>query len=276
MLPEKNFELPFIPERPSKPRKSGVTMMMDKGLSLRETENFIEASGHLTDVIKFGFGTSYVTQNFEQKIKLYQEAGIRPYLGGTLFEAFFARGMVKEYLQMLDKYKLDLVEISDGSIIIDHDEKCELIQSMSKDRTVLSEVGSKDSGIIVSPAKWIKWMSNELQAGSWKVIAEGRESGNVGVFRPNGTTHTLLINRIIAKINPDDILWEAPKKTQQVWFIKLFEQNVNLGNIAPNEMIPLECLRLGLRGDTFFNFLPEDYATRLKQVNDDDDVVEED
>tara|TARA_B110000285_G_scaffold202173_1_gene237335 strand:+ start:250 stop:1080 length:831 start_codon:yes stop_codon:yes gene_type:complete len=276
MLPEKNFELPFIPERPSKPRKSGVTMMMDKGLSLRETENFIEASGHLTDVIKFGFGTSYVTQNFEQKIKLYQEAGIRPYLGGTLFEAFFARGMVKEYLQMLDKYKLDLVEISDGSIIIDHDEKCELIQSMSKDRTVLSEVGSKDSGIIVSPAKWIKWMSNELQAGSWKVIAEGRESGNVGVFRPNGSAHTLLINRIIAKINPDDILWEAPKKTQQVWFIKLFGQNVNLGNIAPNEMIPLECLRLGLRGDTFFNFLPEDYAARLKQVNDGDELVEED
>ena len=270
-----NFELPFIPQRPEKPRKSGVTMMMDKGLSLRETENFIDASGHLTDVVKFGFGTSYVTQNFEEKIKLYKAAGIRPYLGGTLFEAFFARGMVKEYLQMLDKYQLDLVEISDGSIIIDHNEKCELIQMMSKERTVLSEVGSKDSGIIVSPAKWIKWMSNELEAGSWKVIAEGRESGNVGVFRPNGSAHTLLINRIIAKIKPDDILWEAPKKTQQVWFIKLFGQNVNLGNIAPNEMIPLECLRLGLRGDTFFDFLPEDYAVRLKQVND-DEVVEED
>lgn len=271
-----NFDLTHIPERTTKPRESGVTMMMDKGLSIRQVENFIEASGHLTDVVKFGFGTSYVTTNFEEKIKLYQSAGIRPYLGGTLFEAFYARGMVKEYLQMLDKYNLDLAEVSDGSIIIDHDEKCELIHSMAKDRTVLSEVGSKDSGIIVSPAKWIKWMQTELEAGSWKVIAEGRESGNVGVFRPNGNAHTLLINRITAKIKPDDILWEAPKKTQQVWFIKLFGHNVNLGNIAHNEMIPLECLRLGLRGDTFFDFLPADYAERLKQVNDEDEIIEED
>lgn len=271
-----NFELSYIPERTVKPRKSGVTMMMDKGLSVREVENFIEASGHLTDIVKFGFGTSFVSQNLEQKIELYQNAGIRPYFGGTLFEAFYARGMVKEYLNVLDKYKLDLAEISDGSIIIDHDEKCELIQSFSKDRTIMSEVGSKDSGIIVSPAKWIKMMSSELEAGSWKVIAEGRESGNVGVFRPNGSAHTLLINRIIAKVNPEDILWEAPKKTQQVWFIKLFGHNVNLGNIAPNEMIPLECLRLGLRGDTFFDFLPKDYAERLKQVNDENDEDDED
>lgn len=271
-----NFDLNYIPNREEKPRKTGVTMMMDKGLSLRETENFIDASGHLTDVVKFGFGTSYVTKNFKEKIKLYQDNGIQPYLGGTLFEAFYARGMVKEYLQMLDKYNLDLVEISDGSIIIPHDEKCELIHSFAKDRTVMSEVGSKDSGIIVSPAKWVKWMSTELEAGSWKVIAEGRESGNVGVFRPNGTAHTLLINRIIAKIDPNDILWEAPKKTQQVWFIKLFGANVNLGNIAHNEMIPLETLRLGLRGDTFFDFLPEDYAERLKHVNDEDEIIEED
>jgi len=271
-----NFELNHIPNREEKPRKTGVTMMMDKGLSLKETENFIDASGHLTDVVKFGFGTSYVTKNFKEKIKLYQDNGIQPYLGGTLFEAFYARGMVKEYLQMLDKFNLNLVEISDGSIIIPHDEKCELIHSFSKDRTVMSEVGSKDSGIIVSPAKWVKWMQTELEAGSWKVIAEGRESGNVGVFRPNGSAHTLLINRIIAKVDPNDILWEAPKKTQQVWFIKLFGANVNLGNIAPNEMIPLETLRLGLRGDTFFDFLPADYAERLKQVNDEDIVIEED
>ncbi len=266
-----NFELSYVPDRTVKPRTSGVTMMMDKGLSLRETENFIEASGHLTDIIKFGFGTSYVTKNLTEKIKLYQDAGIKPYFGGTLFEVFYARGQFEDYLRVLDKFNLDLAEISDGSIIINHDEKCELIQRMSKDRTVLSEVGSKDSGILISPARWIKMMSTELEAGSWKVIAEGRESGNVGVFRPNGTAHTMLINRIIAKVNPNDILWEAPQKNQQVWFIKLFGANVNLGNIAPNEMIPLECLRLGLRGDTFFDFLPEDYAERLKQVNSDDE-----
>jgi phosphosulfolactate synthase len=272
-----NFDLTFIPERTEKPRKHGVTMMMDKGLSLREVENFIEASGHLTDVVKFGFGTSYLTKDLEAKVRLYQEAGIRPYFGGTLFEVFYARGMYEDYLRVLDKYKIDLAEVSDGSIIIDHDEKCELIRKMSKDRTVLSEVGSKDSGILISPGKWIKMMSTELEAGSWKVIAEGRESGNVGVFRPNGTAHTMLINRITAKVDPEDILWEAPQKHQQVWFIKLFGANVNLGNIAPNEMIPLECLRLGLRGDTFFENMPKDIEERLRQVNTDDeeDMMEE-
>lgn len=270
-----NFKLPYIPERSAKPREKGVTMMMDKGLSLNEVENFIQASGHLTDIVKFGFGTAYVSTDLKEKLKLYREAGIRPYFGGTLFEAFYARGKFNDYLKVLDQYDLDLAEISDGSIIIPHDEKCELIRKIAKDRTVMSEVGSKDSGIIISPAKWIKMMKTELEAGSWKVIAEGREAGNVGVFRPNGTAHTFLINRIIANVAPEKILWEAPQKNQQVWFIKLFGAEVNLGNIGPNEMIPLECLRLGLRGDTFFDFLPEDYAARLKQVND-DDAVEDD
>lgn len=270
-----NFELPFVPERTEKPRNYGLTMMMDKGLSLTEAANFIEASGNLTDMVKFGFGTAYVTNQLEEKIKLYRSAGIRPYFGGTLFEAFYARNKWDDFLRVLDKYDLDLAEISDGSIIIDHNEKCELIAKLSKERTVLSEVGSKDSGILISPGRWIKMMSTELEAGSWKVIAEGREAGNVGVFRPNGTAHTMLINRIIAKVNPEDILWEAPMKNQQVWFIKLFGANVNLGNIAPNEMIPLECLRLGLRGDTFFEFMPKDIEERLRQVNSDDEEEEQ-
>lgn len=269
-----NFELPFIPERSEKPRNKGITMMMDKGLSLIETEAFIQANAHLTDLVKFGFGTAYVTNNLEKKLQLYREANIRPYFGGTLFEVFYSRGKFDDFLRLLDKYKLDLLEISDGSIIINHDEKCELIHRLSKERTVLSEVGSKDSGILIAPARWIKMMSKELSAGSWKVIAEGREAGNVGVFRPNGTAHTFLINKIIAKVKSENILWEAPQKNQQVWFIKLFGAEVNLGNIAPNDMIPLECLRLGLRGDTFFDFLPKDYAERLKQVNDEDEIAE--
>lgn len=271
-----NFELTYIPERSVKPRQKGLTMMMDKGLSLRQVEDFIDSSGHLCDIAKFGFGTSFVTNNLQAKVDLYKSAGIRPYFGGTLFEAFHARGMTDDYLRMIDKYGLDLCEVSDGSIIIDHDEKCEIIRRFAKDRTVMSEVGSKDSGIIVSPAKWVRMMSTELEAGSWKVIAEGRESGTVGVFRPNGTAHTLLINRIIAKVAPEDILWEAPIKKQQAWFVKLFGQDVNLGNIAPHEVVPLETLRLGLRGDTFFDFMPADYADRLKQVNDEDEVEDED
>ncbi len=265
-----NFDLPFIPERTAQPRQHGLTMMMDKGLSLREAEHFVEGNAHLTDIVKFGFGTAYVTKNLEEKLQLYKEAGMRTYFGGTLFEAFYARGKFDDYLRLLDKYNMDLAEISDGSIIINHDEKLELIHRLSKTRTVMSEVGSKDSGILISPGRWIKMMSTELQAGSWKVIAEGREAGNVGVFRPNGTAHTMLINKIIAKVNPEDILWEAPQKNQQVWFVKLFGANVNLGNIGPNEVIPLECLRLGLRGDTFFEFLPSDYAERLKQVDSDE------
>ncbi|GAA0875265.1 phosphosulfolactate synthase [Wandonia haliotis] len=270
-----NFELPFIPSRSSRPRKKGVTMMMDKGLGLKETELFIEGNAPYTDIVKFGFGTAMVTPNLEEKLKLYKQAGIRPYFGGTLFEVFYARGMHEDFFRLLDKYDLDLAEISDGSIIIPHEEKCELIAKMSKDRTILSEVGSKDSGILISPGKWIKSMKMELEAGSWKVIAEGREAGNVGVFRANGTAHTLLINRIIKAVNPDDILWEAPQKNQQVWFIKLFGADVNLGNIAPNEVIPLECLRLGLRGDTFFESLPKDVEERLRQRNDEDAVEEE-
>jgi phosphosulfolactate synthase len=261
-----NFELPFIPERSQKPREEGVTMMMDKGLSIREVENFIDSSGELTDIVKFGFGTACVVNNLEKKIELYREAGIRPYFGGTLFELFYARNKVDDFEKLIDKYGLDLCEVSDGSIVIPHDEKCELITRFAKNRTVMSEVGSKEEGILISPNKWIKMMSTELEAGSWKVIAEGRESGTVGIFRPNGTAHTILINKIIAKVKPNDILWEAPKKNQQVWFIRLFGANVNLGNIAPNEMIPLECLRLGLRGDTFFEFLPDDVKEKLKQT----------
>ena len=270
-----NFKLPYIPERTVQPRDHGVTMMMDKGLGLKEAELFVEGNAHLTDIVKFGFGTAYVTKNLEEKIALYKSAGMRCYFGGTLFEAFHARGKFEDYMRLLDKYDMDLAEISDGSIIMDHEEKLELIQRLAKTRTVLSEVGSKDSGILISPNRWIKMMSTELEAGSWKVIAEGREAGNVGVFRPNGTAHTMLINKIIAKINPNDILWEAPQKNQQVWFVKLFGANVNLGNIAHNEVIPLECLRLGLRGDTFFEFLPSDYAERLKQVDSDEIEIEE-
>lgn len=260
-----NTKLTYLPKRTERPRNNGVTMMMDKGLSVRQAEDFCDANAEFTDIVKFGFGTSMITNKLEEKIKIYRDAGMRCYFGGTLFEAFVARGKYKEFLKFLDKYKMELAEVSDGSIIIPHDEKLKYIADMAKHRVVMSEVGSKDSGILISPAKWIKMMTTELEAGSWKVIAEGRESGTVGIFRPNGTAHTILINKIINKVKPEDILWEAPKKLQQVWFIKLFGANVNLGNIAPNEVIPLECLRLGLRGDTFFENLPEDITETLKQ-----------
>lgn len=251
-----NFNLPFIPHRPEKPREKGVTMVMDKGLSFRQTENFIQSSGELTDIVKLGFGTSIVTNNLSEKIKLYQSAGIEVYFGGTLFEAFIARGMFEDYRKLIDQFDLGMVEVSDGSIEIEHEKKCNYIKSLTSQVTVLSEVGYKDSEKIIPPYKWIELMQKEIDAGSWKVIAEAREGGNVGIYRGSGEVRSDLIEEILTKIPSDKILWEAPQKTQQVWFIKLMGSNVNLGNIAPNEVIPLECLRLGVRGDTFFDHLP--------------------
>ena len=252
-----NFELPHIPQRGNHPREIGLTMMMDKGLSWRQAENFVDSSAHLTDVVKLGFGTSYVSKDLQKKINIYKEAGLKVYVGGTLFEAFVVRGMFDDYRRLMDRFGLDTCEVSDGSIVLEHEKKCEYISTLAKDYTVFSEVGSKEAGILISPSKWIKMMQNELAAGSWKVIAEARESGNVGIYRPNGTAHVALVNKIISNVKVENILWEAPQKSQQVWFIQQFGANVNLGNISYSEVIPLECLRLGLRGDTFFDYLPE-------------------
>lgn len=259
-----NFDLPFIPERTERPRSNGLTMVMDKGLSLRGAENFLDANGTLTDIIKLGFGTSYLTKDLEAKIKLYHDNDMKVYLGGTLFEAFIARGMFDDFRKLLSRLKLETVEVSDGSIDLDHDRKLEFIADLAKDFRVLSEVGSKEEGILIAPGKWVKMMDTELSAGSWKVIAEARESGNVGIYRPNGTAHVVLVNKILAKVKAEDILWEAPQKAQQVWFIKLIGANVNLGNIAPSDVIPLETLRIGLRGDTFFEYLPEEIADPIR------------
>lgn len=265
-----NYTLSHIPQRSSQPREEGITMVMDKGLSLRQAEDLVDGSGHLVDLVKLGFGTSFVTPKLKEKIGIYQKAGLKVYLGGTLFEAFVARGKFKDYRKLVDKFGLDTVEVSDGSITMSTKEKCGFISALAKHYTVLSEVGSKEAGILISPAKWVRMMQTELEAGSWKVIAEARESGNVGIYRPSGHAHTALVNRILAKVPAKDILWEAPQKSQQVWFIKQIGANVNLGNIAPEEVIPLETLRLGLRGDTFFQYLPEEVAEKLRQVPTDE------
>lgn len=253
-----NFKLPFIPERPEKPRTTGLAMVMDKGLSIRDAESLCEVGGHLVDFLKFGFGTSLVSENIKEKISIYRSHGIRPYFGGTLFEAFLIRGMFDEFRRYVDQYELDLVEVSDGSMDLEHDKKCEYIRQLSKHYTVISEVGSKEESIIITPAKWIKMMKRELESGAFKVIAEARESGTVGIYRSNGNAHVVLINKILNAVKGDDIIWEAPNKSQQVWFVKLLGPNVNLGNIAPAEIISLETIRLGLRGDTFYQFLPEE------------------
>jgi phosphosulfolactate synthase len=250
-----NFSLTKIPERTIKPRESGCTMVMDKGLSLREAEDLIEVAGNYIDVVKLGWATSYVTPKLKEKLQIYKSAGIPTYFGGTLFEAFIVRNQFEDYLRLLDKYNMSLAEVSDGSIELAHDKKCEYINKLSKKVTVLSEVGSKDVEKIIPPYKWIQQMQAELDAGSWKVIGEAREGGNVGLFRGTGEVRSGLVEEILTKIPFEKIIWEAPQREQQVWFIKLLGSNVNLGNISPNEIIPLETLRLGIRSDTFDFFL---------------------
>lgn len=260
-----NFKIPHIPERSDKPRSIGLTMVMDKGLSLREAEDMISSAGDYIDFVKLGFGTAFITKNLEEKIKVYKSAGCKVYFGGTFFEAFVARGLFKDYLKILNKYKIDTAEVSDGSILMDHNDKCKYISKLAKDHYVLSEVGSKEAGILIAPNRWITMMQKEIQAGSCIVIAEARESGNVGIYRPSGVAHISLVNKIVAKVPVEKILWETPLKAQQVWFVQQFGANVNLGNIATNDIIPLETIRLGLRGDTFLTFLPPHLKEKLKQ-----------
>lgn len=250
-----NYFLSQLPERTTKPRESGFTMAMDKGLSLRESEDFMSISSAYVDIVKLGWATSYVTPHLKEKLQVYRSAGVPAYFGGTLFEAFIVRGQFDDYLRLLDTYKLEYAEVSDGSIELNHDLKCEYIRKLAQHVTVLSEVGSKDAEKIIPPYKWIQLMHKELEAGAWKVIGEARESGNVGLFRSSGEVRSGLVEEILTQIPFEKIIWESPQKAQQVWFIKLCGPNVNLGNIAPHEIIPLETIRLGLRGDTFHDFL---------------------
>ena len=250
-----NYKLDKIPNRTKKTRDIGLTMVMDKGLSVREAEDLVSSSSDYIDIIKLGFGTAIISKNIKKKIQLYQKNNIKVHVGGTLFEAFIIRNMFDDYIKFVEELNLNTIEISDGSIDLNHKIKCKYITDLSKKFTVFSEVGYKKSNRILAPSKWIKLMKQELDAGSWKVIAEARESGTVGVFRKDGEIRSDLIEEILSKIPNEKILWEAPKKDQQVWFIKLMGANVNLGNIDPRSVIPLECLRLGLRGDTFHQFI---------------------
>lgn len=249
------FNLIALPDRPEKPRERGLTHMLDRGLSSQEIENVLDVAAPIVDLVKLGWGTAAVTPNLEQKLDLYREAGIPFFFGGTLFEAYFLRDQIDDYRRLLDDLGARHVEISAGSVSMAHEDKLEFIELFAKDFTVLSEVGSKDSSDVMPPYRWVEFMQSELEAGSWKVIAESRETGTAGLFRPNGEVRTGLVEEILARVDPDDIIFEAPNKMQQVWLIKQQGANVNLGNIHPEEVIPLETLRLGLRGDTLFEFL---------------------
>lgn len=255
-----NFHLDQIPERTARPRENGLTMVMDKGLSIEEAKNFMSVSHPYVDLVKLGFGTSFVTPNLKEKLAVYQSFDVPVYFGGTLFEAFLIRNQFEGYINVCKEFGIKYMEVSDGSITIPHAEKCGYIEKLTKHGIVLSEVGSKDAAHIIPPYKWIELMRAELEAGATYVIAEAREAGNVGIYRGSGEVREGLVQEILTQIPAEKILWEAPQKAQQLYFLELIGCNVNLGNIAPSEMIALETMRIGLRGDTFSLYLDKEFV----------------
>ena len=252
-----------IPAREGKPRERGLTHVIDKGLNLRDIEGLFDTAGDYVDIVKLGWGTSYVTRNLEKKIALYRSFDTPVVCGGTLFEAVFARGKLDEYRHWLVENRFSHVEVSDGTIDLPRERKLELIAELAKDFVVMSEVGSKDAEVVFAPYQWVEWMREELDAGAWKVITEGREGGTAGIYRPTGEMRTGLIDEIVHSIELGDIIFEAPTKSSQAWFVKHFGPEVNLGNIPPEEVIPLETLRLGLRADTLKEMLLREQPAAL-------------
>jgi phosphosulfolactate synthase len=231
-------------------RHVGLTHVIDKGLGPRAVEDLLETAGPYIDIVKLGWGTGAVTPNLARKLELYRTAGKPVVCGGTFFEVVFARDKLDEYRSWLSKHGFTHVEISDGVVDLPRERKLELIAELAQDFTVLSEVGSKDADAVFAPYEWVEWIQEEKAAGAWKVITEARESGTAGIFRPSGEMRTGLVDEIAHSIDFHDLIWEAPTKAAQAWFIRHFGPEVNLGNIPPDEVIPLETLRLGLRGDT--------------------------
>jgi phosphosulfolactate synthase len=242
------------------PRSGGLTHVLDKGLGPHAWEDVLETCGVYIDVVKLGWGTAYVTPNLRRKLDVLREKPV--VIGGTFFEVVYVKGKVDEYKRWLNDLGLTHVEISDGTVEIPREEKLELIADLARDFTVLSEVGSKDSSVEYGADEWKRWLQEELDAGAWKVITEARESGTAGIFRPTGEMRTGLIDEIVHDIAVADLIFEAPTKASQAWFVKQFGPTVNLGNIPPDEVIPLETLRLGLRGDTLKEVLLPDERAR--------------
>lgn len=252
-----NFDLQQIPSRTQQPRQTGLTIISDKGLSLAETDSLMSVASSHIDMVKLAFGTAIVTPQLKEKIELYQSYNLPVYFGGILFEAYVVRNQLPDFQKLLETYRISHVEISDGAISITHEQKCDYIRQFSQSGTVISEIGSKDKDKVqvTPPYKWIQLMEAELEAGSSYVVAEAKEAGTVGLYRDSGEVREGLVEEILTRVPAEKIIWEAPVKDQQLYFIKLLGCNANLGNIAPSDVIALEAMRVGLRSDSFEFFL---------------------
>lgn len=243
-------DLLTLPARAAKPRESGITHILDRGLSVAEVDSLAEVAGEYIDFVKLGWGTAVATLNLEAKLARYREHGLPVMFGGTLTELCIVQNRLEQFVQWLHELGLEHIELSDGTVNLEHDRKLELISSLAREFTVLSEVGSKDDTRIMAPFRWVEQIESELEAGAWKVIAEARESGAVGIFRHDGEVRQGLVDEILHAIDGTKIIFEAPRKDQQVWFVRRLGPDANLGNISPEEVLSLETVRLGLRADT--------------------------
>jgi phosphosulfolactate synthase len=240
-----------LPKRSGKPRDQGITHVLDRGLSVADIDSMVEVAGQVIDIVKLGWGTAIATANLERKLERYRHHELPVVLGGTLTEVAISQSRLDRLVGWVRELGLGHIEISDGTIALEHRRKLELIEQLGREFTVLSEVGSKDdTGAITPPYKWVEMMRAELAAGAWKVIAEGREAGTAGIFRPTGEVREGLIGEIVHEIDPRSIMFDAPRKHQQVWFLRRFGPEVNLSNIAADDVLGVETLRLGLRSDT--------------------------
>jgi phosphosulfolactate synthase len=244
-----------LPERTAKPRERGITHVLDSGLSIAAVDGLVEVTGGAVDLVKLGWGTALATGNLTAKLARYRAHGIPVVCGGTLTELAIAQDRVEALIAWLHDLGIEHVEVSDGTILIEHDRKLALIERLTHDFTVLSEVGAKDAEVVYAPEQWVSWIGEELAAGAWKVITEGREGGTSGMYRPSGEMRTGLVAEIVAHIDPAALIFEAPTKASQAWFVKQFGPGVNLGNIPVDEVIALETLRRGLRADTLLDLL---------------------
>lgn len=239
-----------LPRRSAKPREQGITHVLDRGLSVAEVDGLMEVAGDFVDFVKLGWGTALVTGNLADKLARYRDHGVPVVLGGTLTELSIAQGRIEGLVAYMREHEIRHVEISDGTIVLPHADKLALIERLAGEFTVFSEVGSKDDTKIMAPYRWVEQIEAELEAGSWRVIAEARESGNAGIYRADGEVRMGLIDEIAHAVDFHRLVFEAPRKEQQVWFLRRFGPEVNLGNIAPTDVLSLETLRLGLRSDT--------------------------
>ncbi|HVB50212.1 MAG TPA: phosphosulfolactate synthase [Acidimicrobiales bacterium] len=247
----------LLPERPSKPRAKGITMVIDNGMPTRQFADVIESHGEHIDFIKFGWGTSVVTGNFDQKLDIVKSAGVDFYLGGTLFEKYLYQDRLDDFRRLLIRYGARYVEVSNGTIDLSDAQKVDFVKLLSDDFLVISEVGSKDfeRSEKMAPSRWVEYIRADIGAGAVLVTLETRESGRGGMCRPSGELRVGLIEDILdSSIDSNALLFEAPTTDLQNYFVRRLGPNVNLGNIAVHDIIGLETIRLGLRSETLLAF----------------------